>query len=111
MILDNHGNALLKNVLISDSKALEAANPRPFGTYISANYFHAAGGLASLGVRFSTLVGDSSDLAAPRAERAATYSPILPVSPKSGIVLQVPVTVVCGNAESGSRLGIGVLAR
>ncbi|MBU7580372.1 MAG: lysine--tRNA ligase [Porphyrobacter sp.] len=29
-----------------------------------------------------------------RAERAATYSPILPVSPKSGIVLQVPVTVV-----------------
>jgi lysyl-tRNA synthetase, class I len=34
-----------------------------------------------------------------RAERAATYSPILPVSPKSGIVLQVPVTVV--DAEAG----------
>jgi lysyl-tRNA synthetase class 1 len=33
-----------------------------------------------------------------RAERAATYSPILPVSPKSGIVLQVPVTVArCRN--------------
>ncbi|WP_033073582.1 lysine--tRNA ligase [Sphingopyxis sp. MWB1] len=29
-----------------------------------------------------------------RAERAATYSPILPVSPKSGVVLQVPVAVV-----------------
>jgi lysyl-tRNA synthetase, class I len=29
-----------------------------------------------------------------RAERAATYSPILPVSPKSGIVLQVPVEVL-----------------
>jgi lysyl-tRNA synthetase class 1 len=29
-----------------------------------------------------------------RAERRATYSPVLPVSPKSGIVLQVPVTVV-----------------
>jgi lysyl-tRNA synthetase class 1 len=29
-----------------------------------------------------------------RAERAATYSPVLPVSPKSGVVLQVPVTVV-----------------
>lgn len=34
-----------------------------------------------------------------RAERAATYSPILPVSPKSGIVLQVPVTVV--DADKG----------
>jgi len=29
-----------------------------------------------------------------RAERAATYSPVLPISPTSGIVLQVPVTVV-----------------
>ncbi|MFM5916773.1 MAG: lysine--tRNA ligase [Novosphingobium sp.] len=34
-----------------------------------------------------------------RAERAATYSPVLPVSEKSGRVLQVPVTVV--DAESG----------
>jgi len=34
-----------------------------------------------------------------RAERAATYSPVLPVSPKSGIVLQVPVEVV--DAEAG----------
>src|SRR3546814_3576494 len=33
-----------------------------------------------------------------RAERAATYSPVLPVSPKSGIVLQVPVTVVDADA-------------
>ncbi|RHW18745.1 lysine--tRNA ligase [Sphingomonas gilva] len=29
-----------------------------------------------------------------RAERRETYSPVLPVSPKSGIVLQVPVEVV-----------------
>jgi lysyl-tRNA synthetase class 1 len=29
-----------------------------------------------------------------RAERQATYSPILPISQKSGIVLQVPVTMV-----------------
>jgi lysyl-tRNA synthetase class 1 len=29
-----------------------------------------------------------------RAERAATYSPVLPVSPSSGAVLQVPVEVV-----------------
>jgi lysyl-tRNA synthetase class 1 len=34
-----------------------------------------------------------------RKERAATYSPILPISPKSGIVLQVPVEVV--DAEAG----------
>lgn len=34
-----------------------------------------------------------------RKERQATYSPVLPVSPKSGIVLQVPVEVV--DAEQG----------
>ena len=33
-----------------------------------------------------------------RAERAATYSPILPVSPTSGVVLQVPVEVVDADA-------------
>lgn len=34
-----------------------------------------------------------------RAERAATYSPVLPISPTSGIVLQVPIEVV--DAEVG----------
>jgi lysyl-tRNA synthetase, class I len=34
-----------------------------------------------------------------RKERAATYSPVLPVSAKSGVVLQVPVDVV--DAEAG----------
>jgi lysyl-tRNA synthetase class 1 len=34
-----------------------------------------------------------------RAERAATYSPVLPISPTSGIVLQVPVEVL--DAETG----------
>ncbi len=34
-----------------------------------------------------------------RAERAATYSPVLPISQKSGIVLQVPVEVI--DADSG----------
>lgn len=33
-----------------------------------------------------------------RKERQATYSPVLPVSPKSGIVLQVPVEVVDADA-------------
>jgi len=35
-----------------------------------------------------------------RAERQATYSPVLPISKKSGIVLQVPVEVV--DAEAGT---------
>lgn len=34
-----------------------------------------------------------------RAERAATYSPVLPISPASGIVLQVPIEVV--DAQEG----------
>ncbi len=33
-----------------------------------------------------------------RAERAATYSPVLPISPTTGHVLQVPVTVVDAKA-------------
>ncbi len=33
-----------------------------------------------------------------RAERAASYSPVLPISPTSGIVLQVPVRVVDADA-------------
>ncbi len=33
-----------------------------------------------------------------RAERRATYSPVLPISPKSGVVLQVPVEVVDADA-------------
>jgi lysyl-tRNA synthetase class 1 len=34
-----------------------------------------------------------------RKERAATYSPVLPISPKSGVVLQVPVEVI--DADTG----------
>ncbi len=34
-----------------------------------------------------------------RAERAATYSPIMPISPSSGVVLQVPVEIV--DAQAG----------
>lgn len=33
-----------------------------------------------------------------RAERAATYSPVMPISATSGVVLQVPVTVVDADA-------------
>jgi lysyl-tRNA synthetase class 1 len=35
-----------------------------------------------------------------RAERQATYSPVLPISPSTGVVLQVPVEVV--DAEAGT---------
>ncbi len=35
-----------------------------------------------------------------RAERRATYSPVLPISPTTGVVLQVPVEVV--DAEAGT---------
>lgn len=35
-----------------------------------------------------------------RAERAATYSPIMPISPKTGVVLQVPVEIV--DADAGT---------
>ncbi len=34
-----------------------------------------------------------------RAERAATYSPVLPISEKTGVVLQVPIEIV--DAEAG----------
>ena len=37
-----------------------------------------------------------------RKERQATYSPVLPISPKSGIVLQVPVEVVDAEAVSSA---------
>jgi len=50
------------------------------------------------------------------ADRRATYSPVLPVSPKSGIVLQVPVEVVDADAgliaftdEDGERITQTVL--
>ena len=44
-----------------------------------------------------------------REERQATYSPVLPISPKSGIVLQVPVEVV--DADAGHRSASRTRAR
>ena len=50
-----------------------------------------------------------------RAERRATYSPVLPVSPASGVVLQVPVEVVDADAgliafeDAGERVVQSVL--
>ena len=44
--------------------------------------------------------GEIMDVMLPtlRAERAATYSPVLPVRPTSGVVLQVPVEVIDADA-------------
>jgi lysyl-tRNA synthetase class 1 len=48
-------------------------------------------------------------------ERRKTYSPVLPISPKSGIVLQVPVTVVDASAgivafeDEGERIEQSIL--
>ncbi len=50
-----------------------------------------------------------------RKERAATYSPVLPISEKSGIVLQVPITVVDADAglisfdDDGERVTQSIL--
>ena len=50
-----------------------------------------------------------------RGERQATYSPVLPISAKSGIVLQVPVTVVDADAgivafeDEGERIEQSIL--
>jgi lysyl-tRNA synthetase class 1 len=55
-----------------------------------------------------------------RAERRATYSPVLPISPTSGVVLQVPVEVVDADAgiiafeDDGQRIersALGGLAK
>ena len=49
------------------------------------------------------------------AERRATYSPVLPVSPKSGVVLQVPVEVIDADAgmiafvDEGERIEQSIL--
>ncbi|QNQ12143.1 lysine--tRNA ligase [Sphingomonas alpina] len=50
-----------------------------------------------------------------RADRQATYSPVLPISPKSGIVLQVPVEVIDTDAgtiafmDEGERIEQSIL--
>lgn len=87
-----HNNAMLRDFLdrfgfdyefISSSSQYEAGHFDDALRGILRNYD------AIMGVMIPTL----------RKERAATYSPILPISAKTGIVLQVPVEVV--DAEAG----------
>jgi lysyl-tRNA synthetase class 1 len=87
-----HNNALLREFLDRYGFDYDFASSTDY--YTSGRFDDALKGVlqhfgAILDVMLPTL----------RAERRATYSPILPISPTSGIVLQVPVEVV--DAEAG----------
>ena len=88
----HHNNAMLRQFLDAygfDYEFLSATD-----CYRAGRFDEALRGVlrhydAIMGVMLPTL----------RKERQATYSPVLPISAKSGIVLQVPITVV--DAEAG----------
>ncbi len=87
-----HNNAMLRAFL--DRFAFDYEFVSSTDQYRSGAFDEALRGVlrnydAIMGVMLPTL----------RAERAATYSPVLPISPTSGRVLQVPITVV--DAEAG----------
>ena len=88
----HHNNAMLRDFLDRFGFDYEFASSTDH--YASGRFDDALRAVlrhydAIMGVMLPTL----------RAERRATYSPVLPVSPKSGVVLQVPVEVV--DAEAG----------
>ncbi|HEX8415525.1 MAG TPA: lysine--tRNA ligase [Sphingomicrobium sp.] len=103
-----HNNAMLREFLDRFGFEYEFASSSEF--YEGGRFDDALRGVlrhfqAILDVMLPTL----------RAERRATYSPILPVSPKSGIVLQVPVEVVDADAgivafeDEGERVEQSIL--
>ena len=87
----HHNNAMLRDFLdrfgfqYEFVSATEQYRAGRFDTTLTAILEHFD---AILGVMLPTL----------RAERQATYSPVMPLSPKTGRVLQCPVTVVDPNA-------------
>ena len=88
----HHNNAMLREFL--DRFGFEYEFVASSDRYNSGAFDEALRGVlhhfdAIMGVMLPTL----------RAERAKTYSPVLPISPTTGVVLQVPVTVV--DAEAG----------
>ncbi|MBN2970633.1 lysine--tRNA ligase [Roseomonas aeriglobus] len=99
-----HNNAMLRQFLDRFGFEYEFASSTDY--YTSGRFDDALRGVlrhfdAIQGVMLPTL----------REERRATYSPILPVSPTTGVVLQVPVEVVDVDAgtiaftdESGERI-------
>jgi lysyl-tRNA synthetase class 1 len=88
----HHNNAMLRDFLDRFGFDYE---------FVAASDRYSAGGfddaLRLVLERFEAIM----DIMLPtlRAERQATYSPVLPISEKSGVVLQVPVEVV--DAENG----------
>ncbi len=88
----HHNNAMLREFLDRFGFDYEFASSTDYytgGRFDDALRAVLAHYDAIMGVMLPTL----------RAERQATYSPVLPVSPKSGVVLQVPVEVV--DADKG----------
>ncbi|GAA0738594.1 lysine--tRNA ligase [Sphingomonas japonica] len=99
----HHNNAMLRDFLDRFGFEYEFASSTDY--YRSGRFDDALRAVlrhydAILGVMLPTL----------GAERRATYSPVLPISPRSGIVLQVPVEVVDADAgtiafeEAGERI-------
>jgi lysyl-tRNA synthetase class 1 len=88
----HHNNAMLRQFLDRFGFDYEFASSTE---YYRAGRFDAA--LKLVLARYDQIM----DVMLPtlRAERRATYSPVLPISPKTGAVLQVPVEVV--DAEAG----------
>lgn len=88
----HHNNAMLRDFLDRygfDYEFLSATDCYTSGRFDDALKLVLKHWDAIMGVMLPTL----------REERRATYSPVLPISPTSGIVLQVPVEVV--DAEAG----------
>ena len=87
-----HNNAMLRDFLDRfgfDYEFISSSSQYESGAFDEALKSILRNYDAIMGVMIPTL----------RKERAATYSPVLPISAKTGIVLQVPVEVV--DAEAG----------
>jgi lysyl-tRNA synthetase class 1 len=103
-----HNNAMLRDFLDRfgfDYEFLSSTECYASGRFDAALKQVLAHWDAIMGVMLPTL----------GAERRATYSPVLPVSPKSGLVLQVPVEVVDAAAgvvafeDEGERIEQSIL--
>ena len=104
----HHNNAMLREFLNRfgfDYEFISSSSQYESGAFDEALCGILRNYDAIMGVMLPTL----------RKERAATYSPILPISAKSGIVLQVPVEVVDADAgmiafdDDGDRITQSVL--
>ncbi len=104
----HHNNAMLREFLDAFGFEYEFASSTEY--YSSGSFDAALKGVLHnydkiMGVMLPTL----------GAERRATYSPVLPISPKSGVVLQVPVEVVDADAgivafvDEGERIEQSIL--